>query len=207
MLLLTSGAKHAMKYIDKDCEQSIGWALHVAGIATVALVVGAYYLFVYQQLETRKQSDLIRIDQLRTLLSKSATVQQENLGLQQELTSLQASISAIRQRLPHELQQSQFANELNRVAGEVGLQVLDLNWGVPEVTPSYTQAEVQIECDGSYDSICRFLNEVGQLTRITDITQLQLESVPESRNRPFGITFVLYYGVDSKDSDKNQGEL
>jgi Tfp pilus assembly protein PilO len=196
-----------MKYIDKDGEQPVGWALHAAGVAIVALVIGAYYLFVYQQLETRKQSDSMRIDQLRTLLSKSATVQRQNLEQQQELKSLEASISAIRERLPHELRQSQYADELKRIAGNVGLRVHQLHWGTPEVSPSHTQAEVQLECDGSYDSICRFLDEVSQLTRITEISQLQLNSDPGSRNRPFQVTFVLYYGVDSHDSNKNQGVL
>jgi Tfp pilus assembly protein PilO len=196
-----------MKYIEKDSEQPVGWALHAAGVATVVVVITAYYFFVYQQLETRKQSDLLRIEQLRTLLSHSATVQRQNLDQQQKLQSLEDSISAIRERLPHELRQTQFSDELNRVAEEAGVEVLQLNWGAPEVTPSYTQAVVQLECDGSYDSICRFLDKVSQLTRITDISQLQLESDPESQNRPLQVTFVLYYGVDSHESNKNQGVL
>jgi Tfp pilus assembly protein PilO len=196
-----------MKYIEKDSEQPVGWALHAAGVATVVVVITAYYFFVYQQLETRKQSDLLRIEQLRTLLSHSATVQRQNLDQQQKLQSLEDSISAIRERLPHELRQTQFSDELNRVAEEAGLQIGQLDWGEPEVTPSYTQAMVQLECDGSYDNICRFLDKVSQLTRITDISQLQLESDPGSLNRPLQVTFVLYYGVDSRESNKNQGVL
>jgi Tfp pilus assembly protein PilO len=196
-----------MKYIEKDGEQPVSWALHAAGVATVAVVITAYYFFVYQQLETRKQSDLLRIDQLRTLLSQSAIVQMQNFDQQQKLQSLENSISAIRERLPHELRQTQFSDELNRVAKEAGVQVYQLNWGDPEVTPSYTQALVQLECNGSYDSICRFLDQVSQLSRITDISQLQLDSDPVSRNRPLQVTFVLYYGVDSHDSNKNQGVL
>ena len=196
-----------MKYIDKDGEQPVGWALHAAGVATLALVVGAYYFLVYQRLEIRQQSDSQRIDQLTTLLSESAPVQRENRDLRQELNALEASIAAIRERLPHEMRREEFTDELNRVAQEVGLHVLELRWGATEVTPSYTQAEVQLECDGTYASICRFLDEVSQLTRITDIAQLQLEADAESRNHPFQVTFVLYYGVDSHDSDKNKGVL
>ncbi len=196
-----------MKYIDKDGEQPVGWALHAAGVATLVLMVAAYNFFVYQRLETHRQSDSQRIEQLTTLLSNSALVQRENRDLQQELNALEASIAAICERLPHELRREEFTGELNRVAQEVGLHVLELHWGVTEVTPSYTQAEVQLECDGSYASVCQFLDEVSQLTRITDIDQLQLEAVTESRNHPFQVTFVLYYGVDSHDSDKNKGVL
>lgn len=196
-----------MRYIDKDGEQPVGWALHAAGVATLALVVGAYYFFVYQHLEIRRQSDLQRIDLLTTLLSESTAVQSQNRDLQQELAALEASISAIRERLPHELRQTEFSDELNRVAQEVGLRVVELRWGKTDVTPSHTQAEVRLECDGSYASICRFLDEVSQLTRITDISQLQLETDPESKYRPFQVTFVLYYGVDSHDSNNKQSVM
>ncbi len=196
-----------MKYIDKDGEQPVGWALHAVGVTTLVLMVAAYHFLVYQRLEIRRQSDSQRIEQLTTLLSDSTAVQRENRDLQQELNALEASIATIRERLPHELRREEFTGELNRVAQEVGLHVLELRWGVTEVTPSYTQAEVQLECDGSYASVCRFLDEVSQLTRITDIAQLQLEADTESRNHPFQVTFVLYYGVDSHDSDKNKGVL
>ncbi len=196
-----------MKYLDKDGEQPLGWALHAAGVATLALVVCAYYFFVYQRLEIRRQSDSQRIDQLTTLLGESALVQRENRDLQQELNSLEASIAAIRERLPHKLRREEFTGDLYRIAQEVGLHVLEFRWGATEVTPSYTQAKVQLECDGSFASICRFLDELSQLTRITDIAQLQLKTDTESPNRPFQVTLVLHYGIDSHDSDKNKGVL
>ncbi len=196
-----------MKYIDKDGEQPVGWALHAAGLTALVLLVSAYDFFVYERLEIRRQSDSQRIEQLTTLLSDSTAVQRENRDLQQEFKALETSIAAIRERLPHELRREEFTGELNRVAQEVGLHVLELRWGATEVTPSYTQAEVQLECDGSYASVCRFLDEVSQLTRITDIAQLQLEADTEARNHPFQVTFVLYYGVDSHDSDNNKGVL
>jgi len=196
-----------MKFIDKDGEHSIGWALHAAGAATVALVIGIYYCFVVQSLAIRQESDTRRTDQLTLLLSESAAVQHENHNLQQELDALEASVAAIRERLPHELRQEEFAADLSRVAESVGLHLEELRWGAPEVTPSYTQAEIQVDCTGSYASICRFLDEVGRLTRITDIAQLRMEADSESPSHTFQVSFVLYYGVDARDSDKNEGVL
>ena len=88
-----------MKYIDKDGEQPVGWALHAAGVTTLVLVVAAYHFFVYQRLEIRRQSDSQRIEQLTTLLSDSTAVQRENRDLQQELNTLEASSATRRESM------------------------------------------------------------------------------------------------------------
>jgi Tfp pilus assembly protein PilO len=196
-----------MRIIDQGGKQSIGWALHAAGAATVALVLGAYYCLVYQGLAISKESDSKRVEQLTLLLGKSAAVQRENHRLQQELDALDASVAEIRKRLPHELRQEEFTADLSRVAESVGLDVEELRWGSPKVTAAYAQTEIQVDCSGSFASICRFLDEVGQLARITEVAQLRLEADPESANHTFQVSFVLYYSVAARDSDKNEGVL
>lgn len=196
-----------MSYVEPDGEQPVGWALHAAGVATVALVIGVYSFFVYDRLMIRAESDSQRIEQLTSLMSESAEVQRKNRDLQQELRELESTVAAIRERLPHDMHQEVFAKELNRLAHEAGLQKLEFHWGATEVTPNSTQAQLRLECDGSYASICNFLDKVNQLNQITDIAHLQLEADPGSRNRPFQVTFVLYYGVDPAESDKNKGVL
>ena len=196
-----------MKIIDQGGKQQIGWALHAAGAATVALVCGAYYYFLYQNLATSEESDSSRIEQLTLLLSESAAIQRENHNLQQDLDALEASVAEIRKRLPHELRQEEFTADLSRVAGSVGLEVENLRWGSPEVTAAYAQTEIKVDCSGSFASFCQFLDEVGQLARITDVAQLQLEGDAESANHTFQVSFVLYYRVAVHQSDKNDGVL
>jgi type IV pilus assembly protein PilO len=196
-----------MKIIDRGGKQPIGWALHAAGAATVALVCGAYYYFVYQSLATSEVSDSSRIEQLTLLLSESAAIQRENHNLQQDLDALEASVAEIRKRLPHELRQEEFTADLSRVAESVGLEVENLRWGSPQVTAAYAQTEIEVDCSGSFASFCRFLDEVGQLARITDVAQLQLEGDAESASHTFQVSFVLYYRVAVRQSDKNDGVL
>jgi Tfp pilus assembly protein PilO len=148
-----------------------------------------------------------RIDQLNLLLGQTALVQSEHHRLQQELDALEVSVAEIRNRLPHELRQEEFASDLSRVAELAGLHIKELHWGSQEVTPNYAQAEIQVNCSGSFDSICRFLDEVSQLARITDVSQLQLVSDPESANHSFQVSFVLYYSIKARDSNKNEGVL
>lgn len=196
-----------MKVIDQESGQSVGWALHAAGVAALGLLIGTYYGFVYQGLALSQQRDIKRIDQLNLLLSQSAVVQREHHRLLQELDALEVSVADVRRRLPHELRQEEFASDLSRVAESVGLYLEQLHWGKPQVTPTYAHAEIQVDCNGSFDSICRFLDEVSQLARITDVSHLQMAADPESANHSFQVSFVLYYSVKARDSNKNEGVL
>jgi Tfp pilus assembly protein PilO len=196
-----------MNFSNEDGNQSVGWALHFAGAAFVALVITGYYYFVYQGLALRQENDASRIDQLSLLLSESAAVQHENHKLQLELNALAAVVAEIRNRLPYDLRQEEFTADLSRVAEATGLRLEELHWTNPAVTPNYAQAQIDVDCSGSFDSICRFLDDVSQLARITDVAQLKMESNEDSPIHSLKVSFVLYYDVDPRESDKNEGVL
>lgn len=196
-----------MKIIETDRAQSLGWALHGAGAALAVIVVAAYYLLVFQNIALRAETDAQRIDQLNHLLSQAAVHQRENVRLQQELGALEEAVAAVRKRLPHELRQEEFTADLARVAESAGLSLEQLHWDPPQVSPSYAQAKVRVECSGSFASMCHFLDEVSRLTRITDVAQLRMDGDPEAANHRFEVNFILYYDLDSRDSEKNGGVL
>ncbi len=188
-------------------ERQLGWALHAAGFVAVALVVGCYCLFIHNRLVGQKEDDSARIDHLQTLLRQSAQVQRENFALRKEFDSLQKSINHIRQRLPSDLNKDALADELLRVAQQVSLQVDNHHWGPPEAGEGHSHAEISLVCNGSFDSICRFLDEVNQLALITDVSKLRFGASNKDNRYPFQVTFVLYYGIDSHDTEKRKASL
>ena len=196
-----------MRSFQKDSEHSVGWALHVVGVIVVMLLFGGYRFLIHERFETCKEENLRRIEQFTALLDESPEVQREHIKLRRELKSLQSSIAAIRARLPQELQQEDFTSDLHRVAERVGLRLEELHWGPPHVTQSHSTAEIQLECNGSYASICRFLDAVGQLARITKIAHLRIEAGEGPRTHPVQVKFVMIYGVPSHESDKKQQVL
>ena len=64
---------------------------------------------------------------------------------------------------------------------------------------SYSQAELTFQCKGSYASICQFLHEIDHLARITEISNLQIESADNFHSYPLQVTFVLYFGGATHD--------
>jgi len=188
-------------------EHQLGWALHAAGFVVVALVVGGYCLLIHNRLVDQKEDDSGRIDHLQTLLEESSQVQHENFALRKEFESLQNSINSIRQRLLRDLKKDELAGELLGVARQVSLQVDNHRWSAPVLEQGHSHAEISLNCNGSYASICRFLDEVNHLALITDVSKLQLGASNKTNRYPFQVTFVLVYGVDSHDTEKRKAAL
>jgi Tfp pilus assembly protein PilO len=185
----------------------LGWALHAAGAAVVALVLGAFYALVYQSLVHQQAAAATRIGQMQQLLKKSSDVQRQHRQLRDQLTDLQHTVGKVRERLPEQVSRDQFEQELRDRAQAAGLRSIDVRHQPPEVMATHSQAEVEFGCDGSYASICQFLAELEKLTNLTRISRLTLDSVPNSGTNHLQGVFVLYYAVTTHDKDyKGSGQ-
>jgi len=177
----------------------IGWALHAGGIAVVVVAIAVFYKFVYCQLHERSVADYERAEQLQLLLASSSQVQRVQRPLREELSKLELEVAAIRGRLPDTFDKTAFVREVCEAADATALQVLDYRLSAPQLGPSFSSTEVSLVCTGSFASICRFLQEIDQLARVTEISKLDLASEINSDEYPFQVTFVLYYGAKSHD--------
>ena len=140
-----------------------------------------------------------RIAQLETLLVKSPRVRQENRAFHAELASLRHSVEETQRRLPHELREHEFVEQVRQVASQSGIELGDYQMGMISELESYSQAELTFQCKGSYASICQFLHEIDHLARITEISNLQIESADNFHSYPLQVTFVLYFGGATHD--------
>jgi Tfp pilus assembly protein PilO len=178
---------------------TLGWVLHGAGLACVAATLGAYGWFVIRPLVDHEQLCQQRIAQLEHLLDKTPKVRQENRAFRAELASLRHSVEETQRRLPRELGEREFVEEVRQVAARSGIEVGEYQMGLVTELESYSQAELSFQCKGSYASICQFLDEIDHLPRITEISNLQIESADNFHSYPVQVTFVLYFGGATHD--------
>jgi Tfp pilus assembly protein PilO len=173
--------------------------MHGAGLLCVASVVAAYGWFVIKPLVEHERLCQQRIAQLETLLAKTPKVRQENRAFHAELASLRHTVEETQRRLPTELREREFVAQVRQVAAKSGMEVSDYQMGLTTELESYSQAEVTFQCKGSYASICQFLDEIDHLARITEISNLQIESADNFHSYPIQVTFVLYFGGRTHD--------
>jgi Tfp pilus assembly protein PilO len=179
----------------------IGWALHAAGVAVVLLAGVAFYTLVYCPLRGQMVADADRSAQLQLLLASSAEVQREQRPLREQLDKLLVKVAQVRSRLPQNLDAKEFASQVRLAAQESRLQVLDHQLAASQTGPGFSSTEIRFQLSGSFASICDFLKEVSQFTRVTEISQLNMQSTINSESYPIQVTFVLYYGAKSHDRE------
>ena len=178
---------------------ALGWLLHGVGVATVIAVVGAYLWFVAMPLSERKASCQQRIEQLESMLGKATQVQTDHNTFKTELASLKQSVEETQRRLPRELREEEFLAQVREVATKTGIELGQYQLGMVEDLESYSKANLTFQCHGNFASICRFLDEVDHFARITEISNLQIETSDNFNRYPLQVTFVLYFGGSNHD--------
>lgn len=179
--------------------KTLSWLLHGISIVCVGSILAAYGWFVLKPLIESEQVCRQRIGQLETLLVRAPKVRQENRAFNAELASLKHTVEETQRRLPSELREHEFVEQIRAVAADSNMNIGDYQLGLTTELESYSQTELTLQCTGSYASICRFLDKIDHLARITEISNLQIESNDNFHSYPVQVTFVLYFGGVTHD--------
>ncbi len=184
---------------------TLGWLLHGTGVLALVAMLGAYAWCVALPLQESSKAGEQRITQLEAMLAKAPQVRAEHLGYQGELDTLRRSVAETQRRLPQELREDEFLDHVRVAAGKTGVEVGAYQLGAIQKLESYSKAELTFQCQGSFASICRFLDEIDHFARITEISNLQIESTENFAHYPLQVTFVLYFG--GSNHDRRKGEV
>lgn len=176
------------------------YSLHLLGIGALALLLGGFYALVYQPLLRSQADHASRADQIDKLLLAQSTEGAEYRRLRKKLVDMQSSIAELRGQLASEQSETELLAELSSLAQTADLKVLDFQAGTTQNFPTHSTTEVEFRCNGSYASICQFLDAAEKLTKTTKLSKIELESYTNPHSYPIQLTFVLYSGAQSHDT-------
>lgn len=184
-----------------------GVAFHGVGAALALLLVGLSYSLVYRPLDQRREQSVGRMEQLDRLLSKQGNQGSEYRRLRTQLDRMKQSVAELHSQLSEEFSQETLLAEINELAGKSNIQILDYQVGAPERLMTHSMTEVEFSCHGSFASICKFLQEAEQITKVAKLSKLELISRDNSDGYPIQLTFVLYSEGKSNDTREKRGVL
>jgi len=183
------------------------WTLHILGATAVTLILGAYYVLLYQPLERQRAEAGDRIAHFDRELLRSGTEGREYRQLRDQLSEMTDSIAKMHVQLHAPQQEVAFVAELRSMADAVDLDIVNTQVGVTKTLSTHSQREVALDCHGSYASICQFLQQAEQFTKITKLSKFKLSATENSTRYPIQLTFVLYSEGNSHDTKQKRGVL
>lgn len=146
-------------------------------LALVIGLIGAgfYFLFYAEQLE-----ESARLEREKETLSRRL---EDNRRIARTLNQVKAEYEALQARfakalieLPNEREIPTLLTNISNLAREQGLEILLFRPQAEVVRDFYAEVPVDMRIVGSYHDVAMFFNQVGQLPRIVNISNVSMES-------------------------------
>jgi len=151
--------------------------------ALVLIYAMVAFLFVYlgylpstEEITTLEESQGRLTSELDQLNSTAGDLEK----FRQEVDTLNESLNKALKELPNNREIDKLLKRVSTIGKKIGLEFL-LFQPLPEVVEGfYAQVPVKIEVAGSFHEIAMFFDRIGKLSRIVNITEIQM-SGPQER--------------------------
>ena len=174
------------------------WMFHAVGATVTLTLVFATVILVIRPMENR----VVELREKATELSAALSVEEAARTEHQLLTSRRivadGKIEQLLNRIPNVPRESDFLGQITTLAAEVGLSIVDYRPGSAAEKKGYKQMTLTLSSDGSYESVCRFLNRIHQLPRLSRILSLDISPLGESGTYKMMMTLTIFFAPDSK---------
>jgi Tfp pilus assembly protein PilO len=181
-----------------DPLRKLGWALHAVGLAVVLSSVCLAQAFVYRPLQLATGETLARRDEINRLLKDVNQLRAERDRLKQSLSEARQEEQRLLSRVPDAPHEGVFLGQVSRLAQEVDLQIRDYRPGEVRARSNYSEMEISLTCEGTYDSLCRFLDGLARLPRLAKLSLLDVTDPEGDGPYPATMKFTVYFSTNQK---------
>jgi len=114
------------------------------------------------------------------------------------LQEKQQQIAHVRRRVPVNSEENSFLAQITHAAEQVGIGITNLQSGQPQKRTGYSQLEITLSGLTTYESLCRFVDQVSQLDRMVRIVGMNLRTnTSQQQLYPVDITLAIYFGLNA----------
>lgn len=186
--------------IERDIKR-LDWLIHTVGFlvtltcCSTALLLWEHSLADEQLLLTRRMGRASQL--LANAVETRAVAESHRI----ELAQRELQWSELIARIPDAPQESEFLAQLSGLARETGMEIREYHPESTFATDTHVELEIALRADGSYGSLCRFLDGVEALPRLCRVTQLDVSTSDEpSESYPVNMKLRLFFTPEQKSS-------
>ncbi len=175
--------------------KTLGSLLHAAALSTLALAGLAFYLWLYVPRSHEIAQLQTRITALQQQLRGSAKIRGQFATLTASRAEQRQTAEDVRRRVPDEPREAEFLEQISDAILPDEFVINDYTRGPVTKADGCRQLDIQLRCDGTYAGICRFLDRLDRMQRITRVVALDLGTQMTQQRYPLSITVRLYFGA------------
>ncbi|MHC4403473.1 MAG: type IV pilus inner membrane component PilO [Planctomycetota bacterium] len=183
----------------------LGWWLHGLGLTATLTILVCAELLVLRPIDRRAEASAERSGQLQAFLRDEDRMRAEHAQLADDLDHARRQAADLKRRIPDEPQEADFLAQISELADEVGLEILEYRPGMVVTEDSYSAMTVDLDCQGRYAGLCRFVNRLADLPRCSTVTRLEIESGEQADEYSVSMSLELYFSATGQGQSKEKG--
>lgn len=186
------------------------------GLVGLGVAAGWWY-YLYMPARARRDQLLGQVARLEQDLFQKKRIANELPKLEVAREALKKDLEQALRRLPEEKEIPHLLTQINRLGQDAGLTFSLFKPGKPSEDEFYTRVPIRIKAAGTYHALGRFFEELGQMERIVNISDLKLDPAA-SKNQSHGsptdatitgeftaMTFTFGGSADRPPEEKDKG--
>ena len=193
-----------MSVIDEQTRR-FGRLLHYAGVLLTVVCTTAGYSFLHAPKVHEITETSAKIDELLQSVQNGPVMREQHRMVSDKLRDVTTRIANLQRRVPREPDGGEFLNEVTQLASSGKLAIKDFHPEKPETKAGYAEMQVTLRGQGSFASVCSFIDQLSKLTRLSKIKDLNLSAGDDSTEYPMTATLVIYFGLGGSETAKPQG--
>jgi Tfp pilus assembly protein PilO len=173
-----------------------GRGLHAAGAAMTLLLAVGPYVVAGLPMSAQNASLRRQIDRTTRLLALEPNVRSRYETLTREADAHERRRREVLERIPEAAEEGEFLAQVAALAGQCELKLQNYRPGPSEKRPGYSQMDVSLDADGSYEEVCRFLAGLEALPRYCRLAGLTVDrTAAESDSLKIAITLRIFFAT------------
>jgi len=188
-----------MPVIDEELRR-FGRLLHYAGLLASVLCAAAGHSFVHAPSIDAIANTSARIGELKLSNQNAAIMREQHHKVTDKLSEVTTRIADVQARVPRDADASEFLKQVTQLASAEQLAIKDFTPEKPENRNGYAEMQITLKGTGSYASICRFVDRLSKLKRLSKVKDLVLSAEGDASEYPMTATLVIYFGLRGKEA-------
>ena len=158
----------------------LSFGAQVAVCTILGLVIyGVFYYFFYTPLKQEIEDKTTQRRSLQVEVENARTTAARLPEFRREVERKEAALQALSRILPSEKEVDDLLRKVQQLAAESSLDVLRFKPEATRPQDFYAEWPISLELDGSYHNLAFFFDRLSRLSRIVNVSNLEIESKRE----------------------------